>query len=122
MGEFHQILFIELLGGIGDVVIALPAIHALARSHPAAQVTVLTFAPGGELLETDPLIHRVIYARKGEVRQTIDALLEQNRFDLIVSDTNYEGIADCIHQYQAQSTHRPYIVTNLWRSPPDHEF
>lgn len=121
MGEFHQILFIELLGGIGDIVIALPAIHALARSHPAAQVTVLTFVPGGELLETDPLIDRVVYAQKGEARQAVDSLLAQNRFDLIVSDTNYDGIADAIHHYQTRLAHNPYIVTNLWRSPPDHE-
>lgn len=31
-----QILFIELLGGIGDLVIALPAIQAVARTYPTA--------------------------------------------------------------------------------------
>lgn len=46
--QYQRILFIELLGGIGDLVIALPAIHAVARSHPKAHLTVLTFAPGGE--------------------------------------------------------------------------
>ena len=56
----REILFVELLGGLGDVLIALPAIQALARSHPEAGLTVLTFPPGGELLEQDPLIHWVV--------------------------------------------------------------
>ncbi|WP_199290066.1 glycosyltransferase family 9 protein, partial [Leptolyngbya sp. FACHB-36] len=112
----QRILFIELLGGIGDVVIALPAIHALARSHSAAELTVLTFAPGGELLESDPLIHRVVYAKQGEARQAVDHLLAHDRFDLIVSDTNYDGIAEAIQQ-----SGTPRVVTNLWQSPPPNQ-
>ena len=53
-----QVLFIELLGGLGDVLIALPAIQALAASHPQASMTVLTFAPGDVLLLHHPLVHR----------------------------------------------------------------
>jgi len=56
----RKILFVELLGGIGDALIALPAIQALARSHPA-ELTVLT-PPGGELLESAPQNTRVVYA------------------------------------------------------------
>lgn len=52
--DIREILFVELLGSIGDVLIALRAIHALARSHPAAEITVLTLPPGGELLQSDP--------------------------------------------------------------------
>lgn len=114
----QRILFIELLGGIGDVVIALPAIQALKRSHPAAHLTVLTFAPGSELLETDPLINRVLVAPKGEARQTVDRLLAAEPFDLVVSDTTYDGIATAIETWGNQSSHRPRWVTNLWRSPP----
>jgi ADP-heptose:LPS heptosyltransferase len=132
MPNIQRILFVELLGGIGDVVIALPAIHALARSHPHAHVTVLTFAPGGELLTADPLIHQVIYAAKGQARRAIEQLLApeslagtQNLFDLIVSDTNYDGITDVIQTYCTIAYavfHHPVVaITNLWRSPPPDE-
>lgn len=109
-----RILFIELLGGIGDLLIALPAIKALALTHPESRVTVLTFPPGGELLKSDPLIHDVIYARRGQARQSVEWILAKQDFDLIVSDTNYDGIADRIHNSSAKRT-----VTNLWRNPPD---
>lgn len=117
MNEIRNILFVELLGGIGDILIALPAIHGLARSHPLAQMTVLTFAPGHELLETDPLIHRVICAAKGEARSSVDQLLAEEQFDLIVSDTTYDGIAEAI-----ANSATPHTVTNLWRSPPADEW
>src|SRR3712207_6874310 len=44
----REILIVELLGGLGDVLISLQAIQALARSYPKARLTVLTFSPGGE--------------------------------------------------------------------------
>lgn len=112
-----RILFVELLGGIGDVLIALSAIQALARSFDRANLTVLTFAPGGTLLETDPLIDQVIYAEKGKARQAVEDLLNQQQFDIIVSDTNYDSIKDLILESSAER-----VVTNLWRSPPQHQF
>jgi ADP-heptose:LPS heptosyltransferase len=112
----NQILFVELLGGIGDVLIALAAIQALGRSYPDAKLTVLTFA-GGELLNTDPLIHRVVVAQKGQARLAIETLLSQQTYDLIVSDTNYDSIDQVIHLSDADR-----VVTNLWRSPPSDEF
>jgi len=117
MDNIRSILFVELLGGIGDVLIALPAIHALGRAHPSAQLTVLTFAPGGDLLCHDPLIHQVIHVKQGEARTAVDQLLTHERFDLIVSDTSYEGIDAAICKSDADR-----VVTNLWRSPPPNEF
>ncbi|NJN92563.1 MAG: glycosyltransferase family 9 protein [Leptolyngbyaceae cyanobacterium SL_5_14] len=111
-----QILFVELLGGLGDVLIGLPAIAALANSHPQAQITVLTFAPGSHLLQHHPKIHQVIEAKQDEARQAVDRALQNQSFDLIVSDTNYDGIAEAI---QHSGTNR--TVTNLWRNPPDHQ-
>jgi len=112
----QKILFVELLGGIGDVLIALPAIQALGRSHPTAELTVFTLPPGGELLESDPLIHHVIYADSSRVRKSVEVLLAAQAFDLIVSDTNYDGIDGVI-----QSSAACQSVTNLWRSPPADE-
>lgn len=82
----HKILFVELLGGIGDVLIALPAIQAFARSHPKAELTVLTLPPGGELLESDPLINQVVYADSSNPRKSVEVLLARHTFDVIVSD------------------------------------
>ncbi|MBE9180439.1 glycosyltransferase family 9 protein [Oculatella sp. LEGE 06141] len=116
MSRIERILFIELLGGIGDLVMALPAIHALGRSHPSATLTVLTFAPGHELLQFDPLVHRVICAQRDRARASVDALLASASFDLIVSDTNYDGIAEAI-----RSSGATQVVDNLWRSPPPNQ-
>lgn len=120
----QKILFVELLGGIGDVLIALSAIHALARSHPKSELTVLTFSPGGELLETDPLIKRVVYAQSGKAKQSVVELLSHESFDLIVSDTNYDNIdveiqtRNPVFQKNRVSTR---VITNLWRQPPPNE-
>ncbi len=114
----NKILFVELLGGLGDLVIALPAIHALALSHPQAELTVLTFAPGAELLQADPLVRRVLCAERGDVdhperpRAAVEALLERERFDLIVADTRYAGIDALLEASGART------VANLWRRPP----
>jgi len=118
----REILFVELLGGLGDVLISLGAIQALARSHPEARLTVLTFPPGGELLEHDPLIHEVVHAPKPDpahprrAREAVEKLLTQRRWDLVVSDTSYDGLDAVI-----SSSDTPHTVTNLWRSPPPDE-
>ncbi len=118
----REILFVELLGGLGDVLISLQAIQALARSYPEARLTVLTFPPGGELLEGDPLIHEVVHAPKPDstrphrAREAVEELLARGGWDLVVSDTSYEGIDSLIRDCGA-----PHTVTNLWRSPPPDE-
>jgi ADP-heptose:LPS heptosyltransferase len=119
----RNILFIELLGGIGDVFMALPAIQALAHSYPEAKLTVFTFTPGGEVLEDDPLIHKVICIDRSQInqhpllaREAVEQFLAHHTFDLIVSDSNYDGIEQLI-----QESGTPLVVTNLWRKPPPDE-
>jgi ADP-heptose:LPS heptosyltransferase len=118
----RDILFVELLGGLGDVLIALGAIQALARSHPESRLTILTFPPGGELLERDPLIHEVVYAPRPDpahprrAREAVEKLLALKRWDLVVSDTFYDDIDGLISSSGARRT-----VTNLWRTPPPDE-
>lgn len=118
----RKILFVELLGGLGDVLIALGAIQALSRSYPEARLTVLTFPPGGELLVGDPLIHEVVYAPKPDLdrphsaREAVGELLAYQSWDLVVSDTSYDGIDALI-----SSSGVPWTVTNLWRKPPPDE-
>jgi ADP-heptose:LPS heptosyltransferase len=113
--QARDVLVVELLGGFGDLLLALPAIHALARSHPGARVTVLTFAPGSDLLEADPLVAEVVVARPGppdeQARQV--AKLAARGFDLIVSDSRYGGIPAILADSGA-----PWVVDDLWRRPP----
>ncbi len=111
-----RILFVELLGGLGDVLIALSAMQSIARTHQTT-IAVLTLAPGGFLLEHDPFIDRVIYAEKGKARQAVENLLRGESFDLIVSDTCYDDIDKIIANSDAK-----HVVTNLWRSPPPNQF
>ena len=118
----REILFVELLGGLGDVLISLPAIHALARTYPEARLTALIFPPGGEMLESNPIIHEVVHARKPDsahpyrAREAVEELLMRGGWDLVVSDTSYDGIDGL-----SQACEAPRVVTNLWRSPPPDE-
>src|SRR3954454_22289871 len=89
-GRVREVLFVELLGGLGDVLISLAAIQALSRSHPEARLTVLTFAPGGELLRDDPLISEVVQVPKPDpdhphrAREAVEELLAREGWDLVV--------------------------------------
>ncbi|MGI3784366.1 MAG: glycosyltransferase family 9 protein, partial [Janthinobacterium lividum] len=122
-GEFRRILVVELLGGFGDVLLVLPAVHALARSHPDAALTVLTFTPGDVLLAHDPLVSRVVGtgdhadgAPRRAVEAELDAAEQDGRaYDLVVTTTTYDGIADLCAE------RAPRAVANLWRHPPADE-
>jgi ADP-heptose:LPS heptosyltransferase len=110
-----RILVVDLLGGLGDLVMALPVVHALHRHHPGAQLRVLTHAPGDVLLRHDPAVTAVSRAERGRERAAVLAELDRWRPDLAVTTTRYDGIADAIEGAVPQS------VTNLWRSPPPDE-
>jgi ADP-heptose:LPS heptosyltransferase len=118
----RKILFVELLGGLGDVLISLGAMQALARSYPKARLTVLTFPPGGDLLAHDPLVGEVVDApRPGpghphRAREAVEELLARRDWDLVVSDTSYDGIDDLVRGCGAGR-----VAANLWRSPPPDE-
>lgn len=114
--RLKQILFVELLGGIGDLVMALPSVHGLALSHPAARVSVFSFWPGVELLAADPKVARVFAATKGDradgtplAKDELANVLSNHSFDLVVSDTRYGGIDDLIESSTAKQK-----VTRLW--------
>lgn len=108
---------VELLGGLGDVLIALPAVHALARRHPGAAVRVLTFAPGSELLTADPLVAEVVAVENapGAARAAVRRQLASRRPDLAVSTTRYEDIPALLEAGAGRA------VTDLWRRPPADE-
>jgi ADP-heptose:LPS heptosyltransferase len=114
-------LFVELLGGMGDLIFALAALEALHRSAPATAWDVLTFPPGDELLAEDPRIHRVFRARRGladdqpACRVDLQTLLDRQPYDLIVSDARHSGIPEVIERRGAGR-----CVTQLWsRTSPN---
>lgn len=113
--RIRRILVVELLGGFGDVLLVLPAVHALARSHPDAEIAVLTFTPGDTLLRHDPLVHHVVATddhTDGAPRRAVADELCRRPYDLVVSTTTYDGIDGVC------AAGAPRAVTNLWRRPP----
>lgn len=117
MRSLRDLLVVELLGGIGDLLLVLPAVHALADAHPRARVRVLTFEAGAPLLEADPAVGEVVAVpkRPGEARRAVEQELARRRPDLAVSTTSYEGIPELLTAGAERA------VTNLWRSPPPDE-
>lgn len=113
-----EVLFVELLGGFGDLLLALPAVHALARSRPGARVHVATFDPGGQLLARDPLVASVAMTgdhAEGAPRAFVEGLLRERSYDLAVATTMYSDIPELLRAYV------PVVVDNLWRRPPPDE-
>jgi ADP-heptose:LPS heptosyltransferase len=104
-----DVLVVDLLGGLGDLVMVLPAVHALAGRH--GPVDVLTHAPGDALLAADPAVARVLRAGRGAERAAVEAALDDGP-GLVVSTTGHSGIGAAIR------ARAPRSVTNLWRRPP----
>jgi ADP-heptose:LPS heptosyltransferase len=113
--RFRDVLVVDLLGGLGDLCMVLPAVHALRRRNPGAALRVLTHAPGDELLRSDPAVTEVVRARKHHERDAVLAELDRRLPDLVVSTTRYDGIAAEIEARGMRS------VTDLWRHPPADE-
>jgi ADP-heptose:LPS heptosyltransferase len=108
VAEYERILVVDLLGGIGDLLMVLPAVHALARRHTGAALRVLTQEPGASLLATDPLVASV------SASEDVSAELSGFDPDLVVSTTMHSGIPDLVRAHGCRA------VTDLWRHPaPD---
>jgi ADP-heptose:LPS heptosyltransferase len=106
-----DILVIDLLGGLGDLLLILPAVHALAAAHPDARLHVLTHEPGAQLLRTDPAVHTVRTSGPDAAAAVATALAEL-RPDIVVSTTRHSGIPELVAATGCRA------VTDLWRSPP----
>jgi ADP-heptose:LPS heptosyltransferase len=106
------ILVVDLLGGLGDLLLVLPAVHALAAARPAEPLHVLTHGPGADLLRTDPAVHEVSTCARGHERDEVSAALARIRPGLVVSTTRHSGIPDLVAATGARA------VTDLWRDPP----
>jgi ADP-heptose:LPS heptosyltransferase len=115
---YADILVVDLLGGIGDLLMALPAIHGLARRNPGATMRVVTHEPGAELLRGDPAVTEVrtpAHHRPGAERQAVADALADRQPDLAVTTTRYDDIPALLEVSGAR------CVTDLWRQPPPDE-
>jgi ADP-heptose:LPS heptosyltransferase len=110
--RFRRILVVDLLGGLGDLVMLLPVLHALSRCHTGAALTVLTHEPGAALVCHEPAVAHVRTAPRGRERAAVAAALDAGAPDLVVSTTRHSGIPDEI------AARRVRCVTDLWRRPP----
>jgi ADP-heptose:LPS heptosyltransferase len=114
----RSIVLVEALGGLGDLVLALPVVHALAASHPAAELHVAATAPWHELLDADPAVASVTpIADRSEptVRAAVGGLLDRVRPDLSVTTSRMHGLPELLEERSTRA------ITNLWRSPPADE-
>jgi ADP-heptose:LPS heptosyltransferase len=110
---------IDLLGGLGDLVMVLPSVHALHDADPTGELVVLTHAPGAVLLERDPAVTAVRLAEPHDERAAVERALADVAPDLVVTTTRFDGIGDLVDDdARARGTR---AVSNLWRSPPPDE-
>ncbi len=116
-----RILFVELLGSLRGLMIALPSIHALARSNPHSQLEVLTTVECAPLLEPDPLVgkvHRISVdsspvADIQKIQATeIENVLHARSYDLVVSDAPGEDILKIVEASTAGLR-----AASLWQDP-----
>ncbi|HEV7898220.1 MAG TPA: glycosyltransferase family 9 protein [Planosporangium sp.] len=116
--RYTDILVVELLGGIGDLLMVLPAVHALARRNRGAALRVLTDEPGADLVRGDPAVTEVLTPRRGRPgaeRRAVAEALTARRPDLAITTARYDGIPDLLATCGAR------CVTDLWRRPPPDE-
>ncbi|MGN6445775.1 glycosyltransferase family 9 protein [Amnibacterium sp.] len=113
-----RIVLVDTMGGLGDLLLALPILDALLRSHPGAETTVVTTAPWHELLAGDDRLHRVVpvHGRDADaVIGTARPVLERLRPDLAVTTNRQHGLPDLLERTATRA------ITDLWRSPPADE-
>jgi len=110
-----RIVVVDTMGGLGDLLLGMPIVEALCRSHPDAEVTVVTTAPWHVLLERDERIHRVVpvEGRDGAaVEAAARPVLERLRPELAITTNRQHGLPALLERTAQRA------VTDLWRSPP----
>lgn len=114
----NRIVVVDTMGGLGDLLLAVPLVEALGRSHPGAELTVVTTAPWHVLLERDPRIHEVVPVtgkEAADVDAAVRPVLERLRPDLAVTTNRQHGLPALLERTAVRA------ITNLWRSPPADE-
>jgi len=95
--DYRNILVIKL-SAIGDVIHALPAVHALRQSYPDARITWIVEKPSYDLLNNNPDIDQIMIFEKPKFKTLsglwhnapeLSRLLKSNRFDLAI---DFQGL------------------------------
>ena len=110
--RYGEILVVDLLGGIGDLLMVLPVVHGLARRNPGARLRVLTDEPGADLVRGDPAVSEVHTPVAGEGSPAAVRRVLARRPDLAVTTTRADGIPALLEAAAGRA------VTDLWRRPP----
>lgn len=71
--RFQRFLIIKL-ADLGDAVLALPALQALRRTYPQAEIHVLTTPVGGQVFRLSPAVDQVIVLEKSRYDRPIQAI------------------------------------------------
>jgi lipopolysaccharide heptosyltransferase II len=83
--DIKKILVINL-GGIGDLLLSLPALEALKRKFPQARYDILVTARAAELLQGRALFDTFYFYKKGFFnRLCLFLLLRKNRYSLAIN-------------------------------------
>jgi len=126
----RQILVIRL-DLLGDMVLSLPAVHALKRAYPNAQVTVLALPYAAALLELAPVVDSVLTYDVNRIRRPADVLsprsyrellavvrrLRQANFDLCLSLHGrfacvMAWLSRCPRRYGYRAEAYPFMLTH----------
>jgi len=126
----RQILVIRL-DLLGDMVLSLPAVHALKRAYPNAQVTVLALPYAADLLELAPVVDSVLTYDVNRIRRPADVLsprsyrellavvrrLRQANFDLCLSLHGrfacvMAWLSRCPRRYGYRAEAYPFMLTH----------
>ncbi|RIX29935.1 glycosyltransferase family 9 protein [Amnibacterium setariae] len=113
-----RIVVVDTMGGLGDLLLALPVIEAVTRTYPEAETTVVTTAPWHVLLERDPRLHAVVPVPGRDEAAVLGAVvpvLEELRPDLAITTNRQHGLPELLQRTARRA------VTNLWRRPPADE-
>lgn len=131
MPEPARILVVTKSRYLGDTIIAIPAIRAVARRYPEAQITLLSNPAASELLRGCPYIHDYL-ARPVATRRRVDLemwrVLRRRRYDMALlfnrsfSSAFLAFMARIPQRIGFDTENRGFLLTaRVPYNPPKHE-
>jgi ADP-heptose:LPS heptosyltransferase len=131
--ELRRVLVIRF-GRIGDMLVATPALRAIARAHPLATIDVVTTGAGVATLAGIPYLHRVLELRSRRVptflspeRRRLVRTLRAEAYDavfLLEGAERYRRLAADVGApvvYTFARDDEPATTTRARRAPDLHE-
>lgn len=131
MSDPNRILIVTKSRYLGDTIVAVPAMRALAHRYPQAQVTLLSNPAAGELLRGCPYVHEYL-SRPVAARRRVDLemwrVLRRKGYDLAVlfnrslSSAVLAFMARIPERVGFDTEHRGFLLTKrVPYEPPKHE-